>query len=124
MKKMRYIALFLMLTGIFQSGCEKANDWGVQPEYEGLFRPLVFEKLATGATNITVKHTKVVDADKYIFEFSDDSLVFGNIVRRVEVLADTLTPFSESSTVTKTEYRTLFEDFDASSKILRSHTGR
>lgn len=114
---MKYFALLMVLIGGLLTGCEeKSNDWEVQPEYAGLFRPLVFAMSKTGATTLEVKYTKVVSANKYIFEFSEDSLLFNSIVSKVEVLADTLTPFAKSSTATKVEYRTIFKDLNASAK--------
>jgi len=113
MRKFKYIACFLVLVAIIFQGCEeKANEWEVQPENNRLFRPLVFDLVKAYATDVELKYTKVVSADKYIFEFSKDSLVFGDIVNTVEVLADTLTPFAESSTTTRTEFRTVFSDLD------------
>ncbi|MGV8092253.1 MAG: hypothetical protein AB2L24_10360 [Mangrovibacterium sp.] len=108
----RLIKTFVLAGALLTSCEEKVNDWEVQPEYDRLFRPLVFEVVTSSATSVELKYTRVISANKYIFEFSEDSLLFNNIVKTVEVLSDTLTPFSESSTLTKTEYRTMFEDLN------------
>ncbi|WP_187263729.1 DUF5123 domain-containing protein [Pontibacter beigongshangensis] len=93
--------------------CEKDfNDWGVEPGHDRLFKSLVFEVVEVGATDVEIRYTKSVSADKYLFEFSKDSLQFSNIVKTVEVLADTLTPFANSTTATRVEYRTIFDDLD------------
>lgn len=60
-------------------------------------------------TSIEIGYTKVVNATDYIFEFSEDSMLFQNITRTVTIKADTLTPFAESTTQMKTEYRTILK---------------
>lgn len=59
-------------------------------------------------TSIQIKHTRVVDAANYVFEFSKDA-DFTNVDRTVVILADTLTPFADSNTAMKVEYRTWFD---------------
>ena len=77
------------------AGCEKKlNDWEVDPSYQRLFRSLIFESSKIGATDVEIRYTQTVSADKYIFEFSKDSLQFGEIVKTVEIDADSLTPFA------------------------------
>jgi hypothetical protein len=106
------IVSVLFLAALFV-GCEdKVNDWPVDPDYEGLFKSLVFEKSKTDATSVEIRFTKSISATHYIFEFSQDSLLFGSIARTAKVPADTLTPYAESTTATRTEYRTTFSDFD------------
>lgn len=102
----------LFVAALFVSCEDKVNDWPVDPEYAGLFRSLVFEKSYSDATTVEIKYTKSISATNYIFEFSQDSLLFGSIVKTVNVPADTLTPYAESTTATRTEYRTTFVDFD------------
>lgn len=103
--------------------CEdEVNQWEVENGHNRLFRPLVLDVVVSNPTSVEIKFTTVVSANKYIFEFSEDSLVFGEIVRRVEVLADTLTPFASSTTATRTEYRTLFEELSGTTGYsLRMH---
>lgn len=97
---------------------EEANDWGIEPGHDRLFRTTEF-KVAdnTSPTSIMLSYRGVTDASKYIFEFSKgDSLEFTNIVKTVEILADTLTPYRKESTAVKTEYRTLFTELDGTSR--------
>ena len=70
---------------------EDANDWGIEPGHDRLFRTTEF-KVAdnTSPTSIMLSYRGITDASKYIFEFSKgDSLEFTNIVKTVEILADT-----------------------------------
>jgi len=93
------------------------NDWGVDPSYEVPFRSTGFEWSKLWATSVEINYKGVVDASKYIFEFSEgDSLEFNNIVRTVEILADTLTVYNDNVAPTKREYRTIFEDFKGTTR--------
>lgn len=116
MKKNR----FYLLTGLLMAGmtaCEKANDWGYDAAHDRPFRPTQFETVEELPTAVQVSFKGVQDATKYVFEFSKgDSLLFNNIVRTDEVLADTLTPYSESPLVVSTEYRVWFQDLDGTSR--------
>lgn len=99
----------LLLSAFFMSCEEEVNQWANEGgSFDRLFKPLVFDVVNANATSVELKYTKSISADKYIFEFSEDSLEFNEIVLREEVLADTLTPFSSSGTETRTEYRSLF----------------
>lgn len=106
---------FLLIASLATSCKKEVNNWDVDPAHDRLFKPLTFEVAATAATSVTISYTRSIGATKYIFEFSKDSLEFKDIVRTVEILADTLTPFAVSPTPTRTEYRTLFEDLDGTS---------
>lgn len=109
---MKKILLFFATFSILGSiiSCEKDyNDWDVDPSYDGLFRSIVFEASRVEPTAVELKFTKAISGTKYVFEFSKDSLEFNEIVRTVEVLADTLTPFATSTNQTKVEYRETFE---------------
>lgn len=112
MKIFNRIAIIVFLASLFVGCKNDVNNWVVDPEYAGLFKSLVFELSKSDATSVEIKYTQSISATKYIFEFSKDSLLFNNIDRTVEVLADTLKPFAESGTLPHTEYRTLFADFD------------
>jgi hypothetical protein len=116
---MKYTSIKLMafiITALWVTGCEKkVNDWAVDPSHDRLFKPLVFEVWEPGATTVTLRYTQSVSANKYVFEFSKDSLAFGQIVKTVAILADTLTPFTESPTPAKVEYRTVFDGLDGAS---------
>lgn len=93
--------------------CEKDyNQWEVDSSTDRLFKSIIFEASAVKSTSVELKFTKSISATKYVFEFSKDSLEFKNIVKSVEVLADTLTPFANSTTLTKVEYREIFDELD------------
>lgn len=116
MKNIILKLLALVMVAAFVTSCQKkVNRWPVDPSHDRLFKPLVFEVQSTAATAVTINYTRSIGADKYVFEFSKDSLEFKDIVRTVEILADTLTPFSVSPTPTRTAYHTLFEDLDGTS---------
>lgn len=112
--KIHYI--YTIILGALISVCtlscdDDVNDWAVDPGYEAPFRPTGFEAKLNSATSVYLNYKGVTDASKYIFEFSEgDSLLFDNIVRTVEILADTLTVYNDHVAPTKREYRTLFED--------------
>lgn len=113
MKKILTNIALLAVTALAISSCEKkVNDWDVDPSQQRLFKSLVFEASKIGGTDIEIRYSQTVSADKYIFEFSKDNLEFNEIVKTVEILADTLTEFAPSTTPTKVEYRTLFDELD------------
>ena len=129
MKKRFLFYSILALLGFFVSCEDEVNQWDVDPSHERLFKTLVFEISNTGATSVEIKYNKTVSTTKYVFEFSEDSLKFNTIVKTFEVLADTVTPFAESTTVTKTEYRTTFSELDGTTaysvrmKSVNANTG-
>lgn len=101
------------LLACFMVGCEKDyNNWDVEPGGNRLFKPIVLEVSGIEPTAVELKFTKGISATKYIFEFSKDSLQFNEIVKTVEVLADTITPFAESTNQVKEEYRETFSELD------------
>lgn len=109
--------IYLLLTGLILSftACDRdINDWEQNGEYSGLFRPLSFAQSQLKATSIEIKYNTIVNATKYVFEFSEDTLEFQNSVRTIEILADTLTVYSKNDNVLKSEYRTMFEDLNGS----------
>lgn len=109
-KLLIFKVLILIVTMI---SCEKDyNQWEVDSSYGGLFKSIIFEASAVTATSVELKFTKSVSATKYVFEFSKDSLQFNQIVNTVEILADTLTPFANSSDQAKIEYRQIFDELD------------
>lgn len=97
---------------------EDANDWGIEPGHDRLFRTTELKVVDnTSPTTILLSYRGVTDASRYIFEFSKgDSLEFTNIVKTVEILADTLTPYRLETTAVKTEYRTFFTELDGTSR--------
>lgn len=115
MKNILFKVMLLIAGSASIMSCEKINDWKIDPSHERLFKSLVFESSRIGSTDIEIKYTKAVGANKYVFEFSKDSLEFGTIVKTVEILADTLTPFASSPTPMKVEYRTVFDELDGTS---------
>lgn len=114
------------------AGCDKEiNNWEVDASHDRLFRPITFEEGKTMATSVLIKYTKVINATDYVFEFSEDSLQFNNIVRVDTILSDTLTPYkTDDSNLTKVEYRTLFtqlkgvSSYSVRMKAINTLTGR
>jgi len=88
--------------------------WPTDSSYNRLFSPLTFTKLNLGETSVGIVFTKVVDADRYILEISEDSLQFTNVVRRLTIMADTLKPFMTSSSTVQTQFLINFTDLNAS----------
>ncbi|RRN77396.1 DUF5123 domain-containing protein, partial [Pseudoxanthomonas sp. SGD-10] len=116
MKKYFFNILTLVIVVATISSCvKKANEWDVEPNYARLFKTLVFNTSQISSTEVEIRYNQIVSAHKYIFEFSKDSLEFNEIVRTVEIFADTLTPFATSTTPSKVEYRTLFSELDGNS---------
>lgn len=113
----RYACLIILCVG-WLSCDDNINDWDVDESTKGLFRPLTFEKVENDATTITLRYSKIVNANKYIFEFYKDNLEFKeeNYVRTDTILADTLTIFANSSTPMRVEYRTIFKKLDGSTQ--------
>lgn len=109
-KLLVFKVLILIMTMV---SCEKDyNQWDVDSSTDRLFKSIIFEASAIKSTSVELKFTKSISATKYVFEFSKDSLAFKNIVNTVSVLADTLTPFANSTTLTKVEYREIFDELD------------
>ncbi|MDR7370298.1 DUF5123 domain-containing protein [Flavobacterium aquidurense] len=116
MKKNIVLGLFSLLAIILVS-CEKDyNDWEVVAGHERLFKSLIFEVSKVESTEVELKFTKSIDATKYVFEFSKDSLLFNQIVKTVELSSSDLVPFAASTNQTKIEYREIFKDLDGDSK--------
>lgn len=113
MKKIFFKIIMLGIVGISIAGCQKKfNDWDVDPNHQRLFKSLVFNAARVGSTEVEIRYTQTVTADKYIFEFSKDNLEFNEIIKTVELIADTLTPFAPSTSPTRVEYRTVFDELD------------
>ncbi|WP_333625119.1 DUF5123 domain-containing protein [Sphingobacterium siyangense] len=112
MKKILLNSIMLLALILNLFSCKKANDWEMDPSHQRLFKSLKFTTGVVGATSVEINYTKTVAAQKYIFEFSKDSLQFAEIVKTVEILADTLTPFAPSTIPARVEYRTLFDNLD------------
>lgn len=116
MKKIYFAIILLVISVSTITSCiKKANEWDVDPSHARLFKSLTFVPNKVGATDIEIKYTKTVSADKYIFEFSKGNLEFNDIVKTVEILADTLTPFENAASPAKVEYRTVFSELDGNS---------
>lgn len=97
----------------FFSCSENVNEWSVDSSFDRLYTTTHFEVDETKATSVLLKFNGIVDATKYVFEFSmGDSLKFNNIVRTEEVKADTLTAYSEGKVIVQNEYKKLFEDLN------------
>lgn len=99
----------LLLSG----GCDKsANQWEADTSHAALFRPLVFEQQALSATSIVIKYNKIINATRYIFEFTEGEEAATSAT--YEIPADTLTPYSATTDAVKTEYRTQFGGLNSS----------
>ncbi|MHC0444770.1 DUF4957 domain-containing protein [Flavobacterium sp. 3-218] len=123
--------LSVMVLILFMTACEKDyNQWDVDSSYDRLFKSIIFESSAINPTSVEIKFTKSISATRYIFEFSKDSLLFNEIVSKVELIADTLTPYSNSSDQSKVEYRQIFDELDGTTgysvrmKSIDENTGK
>ncbi|MBF4485750.1 DUF5123 domain-containing protein [Flavobacterium sp. CSZ] len=115
MKKNIVFGLFSLLAMVLVS-CEKDyNDWEVEAGHDRLFKSLLFEVSKVESTEVELKFTKSIDATKYVFEFSKDSLLFNQIVKTVELKGSDLVPFAASTNQTKVEYREIFNELDGDS---------
>ena len=79
---------------------DSLNNWTIDKNYAGLFRPLTFDIAESKINTITLRYSQIVNAKKYIFEFYKDSLEFKteNFSRTDTILADTLSIFSDNDT--------------------------
>jgi len=83
------IGLLFLVFGL--SSCNKDNGT-IDQSFNRLFRPVTFTTRAVTATSVQLAFSKVTNADKYIFEFSEnDSLSFNKIVGTLQFSEDTLT---------------------------------
>jgi len=116
MRNLYYMLLCLLTLSV--AACqEDANEWEYDSSYSRLFRSTKFEVIDAMPTTVLLSYRGVTDATKYVFEFSEgDSLQFNNIVRTVEILADTLTPYRKEASLVKTEYHTLFSELNGSTR--------
>lgn len=114
---MKQLICLAMLAATLLTGCDReVNKWDTDPSADGLFRPLTFEENDLTATAVQIAYSKVATATHYIFEFSKDSLLFNDIVRRDTIAADTLTPASDNASQTKVAYNTWFTELDGETK--------
>ncbi|WP_291529331.1 DUF5123 domain-containing protein [Bacteroides sp. UBA939] len=113
-----YTLILCAILSVCTISCdEDVNNWPIDPSYEAPFRSTGFSRSRLGATTIELNYKGVTDAVKYTFEFSEgDSLLFNNIVRTVDILADTLTVYNDNVAPTKREYRTIFEDLKGTTR--------
>ena len=117
MKKIYQIMFLLASVMTLATACDDdVNKWPVDMDHDRLFRPLTFESRTIEATAIEISYSKIVNANTYIFEFSEDSLEFNQIVRADVILADTLQAFAEDQNQTRTTYRTWFQNLKGVTK--------
>ena len=118
MKHFIYTLILCAIVSVCTVSCDDdVNDWAVDPSYDASFRSTGFECSELWATSVEISYKGVIDAGKYVFEFSEgDSLKFDNIVRTTEILADTLTVYSDNVAPVKREYRTIFEGFKGTTR--------
>jgi hypothetical protein len=92
-----YILLLSFLSFALISCEEDVNDWGYDESYDRLFRPATIEVEDILSTSVKLRFLGVVNATKYVFEFSEgDSLLFTNITKIVEITTDSLYSNSDS----------------------------
>lgn len=129
MKKL--YTFILCLLALTYTGCkEDANEWPIEAEYDRPFRPTTFEIGEARPTSLKLSYTGVTHATNYIFEFGevklegsdklsggliqnytgDTSHFFDQIVKTVDILADTLTTTSTATAEPAREYETWFDD--------------
>ncbi len=112
--------LAVVCYSLCMSSCDdhQFNDWPVDPSTSRLFLPLVFETQQVAATSLQIRYSKVVTANRYVFEFYKDSLEFNpaNLWRTDTIYVDTLTVYKEDSTPARVEYCTTFEELSGSTQ--------
>ncbi len=114
-----FIYLIISLVSVTWISCEDDyNDWEVEEGHDRLFKAITFDVSDVEATSVELKFTTIVSAEKYVFEFSEDSLEFSDIVQTVEMPADTLTAYSENSNAVKTEYREIISGLNGTTGYL------
>lgn len=116
MKKfINILCTFLLFITNFS--CDREwNNWEVDSNADGLFRPLTFEQSNLLATSIEIAYSQVLNASHYVFEFSKDSLLFNEIVRRDTILRDTLTAYADNDSPMKVEFHTWFNKLEGETK--------
>lgn len=82
------IGLFIMITG----ACKEVDPVIEELEFDRVFTPVNVTAIIRNMTTAELNWSVRGDADHYVVEFSEDSLVFGSIVRTVEVAPEQL-PF-------------------------------
>lgn len=117
MKKIFLNLVLLTASMLVITSCvKKANEWEIDPTHARLFKSLNFQQVSLSATTIEIAYSQTVSANKYVFEFSKDNLEFNTIVKTVEILADTLTPFASSNSPSNVIYRTMIDELDGNSQ--------
>lgn len=106
---------FLLLLILGFSACNLGEiGWPADSSYNRLFKPLGFTTTNLTSTSVSIVFTKVVDADRYVLEISEDSLQFSKVVRHLTIKADTLKPYLTSSVAVNVTYLFNFTDLNAS----------
>lgn len=102
------------ITG-FQACEDGVNNWGTDLSHDRLFKSLTFRTLTIRSTSVDMVYGKIVEANRYVFEFCEAAEFDENaIAKTVEILADTLTEYSSSGTLARIEYLTTFENLNGS----------
>jgi len=86
--------------------------------HDRLFKPLSFRTLGNPkATSVDLVFSNIVEASKFVFEFSEDSLQFNEIISTVELLSDTMTTvFANQDHITKREYLRTFGELNGNTR--------
>lgn len=108
--KLLTVALMVLMLGTFSS-CEEFG-FPTDDSYRRLFSPVTFGSENITATSVDLTISKVSEADTYVIEFSEDSLLFSTIVRTEELRAENLSYAPGSKTV----YLTRITDLKGSTR--------
>ena len=90
------IWIFSLMIALTFNSCENF-EFPVDSSFSRLFSPVTFSSGIVTATGVELIFSKVTGANKYVIEMSEDSLLFSNIVRTIEMSSDTL-QFADGST--------------------------
>lgn len=93
MKKMRKLTIFTGLLALILSACIEVDPLVEKLEFDRVFTPRQLEVRIRNRTTAEFTWTLREDAQKYVLEISEDSMLFNNIIRTLEVNRDQL-PFS------------------------------
>lgn len=74
--KLNRLLILLGLLNLLIVSCEDPNNWGYDPNYDNMYRPIHFDIVEERPTSVIVSFTGVIDATKYVFEFSEGDSFF------------------------------------------------
>lgn len=84
-KSYKIVWFFVAMVAIpFFNACDDTNEWGVDNDYNRLFRPSNLAVTNVLANTATASWVAIPGTEKYLLELSKDSLKFENIVGTME----------------------------------------